>query len=86
MLSPVCLCLATCVRLDPLAFGRLLLNGIDITPNQPEPVTGQTIDYQCAEGYQLVDAANTSRVLTQTVTICMVSGNWSIIGVECMSE
>lgn len=70
--------------MESLSFGQLLVNGTDRIATIEELQTtfaDFSIKYRCAQGYRLV--TSTSVTITEAITTCRSTGEWSLVGVAC---
>ena len=93
--SCVCVCIpsllslpaAQCPELTVPSFCSLIFNGMDITTNQSSYTVNDTVQFQCATGYQPVNSA-TDMVLSDSNTVCQDGNVWSLLDstVACRSH
>ena len=84
---PLSLHAAQCPELAVPSFCSLIFNGMDITTNQSSYTVNDTVQFQCATGYQPVNSA-TDMVLSDSNTVCQDGNVWSLLDstVACRSK
>lgn len=74
-----------CSSLPVPSFGQLWFNSADVTQTQTNFDQNATVEYRCAEGYELykISTGLSLDVTTQSITTCQAAGVWSLLGVSC---